>query len=444
MLAERLSLLPKGQAPTEMVKNRKSNPAAKKGGQRAQKQPAPPAISVRRRKPRVQIHGMPGSLAAAARAPFARAAEGARLPDGNPNTTVTFALTRKINLVSNASGDLDVTVLPCLDTAAISTRGTIVDADSLALASVATTANTTHQPVVVTGKTGTGFATTDLATQYTKFRIVAYGARLRLASGVNTTGEFTLAVMPLKGLAPPLNSTKPTYTDFANATSNYGTYLGAGGPRSTLAAYLDSLGLPWSQASGASANEVFIDLSRLPNIPTHATTSASEVSARGMHVRGLPFESAAREYRTMGYKALGLDCQDAVFDVGAAISDRGIQYGTDMSCYRVGGLESLLIGGTGFPNSGAIGSLEIIYHVEAIPNPRYSLLARPTSVVPLVPPSETLDNVLTKLHRLPRISFADVVTTAGDAILGEIEGRVSGAAASGLGSLAGALARLAM
>lgn len=380
----------------------------------------------------------------AARTPFARAAEGARLPDGNPNTTATFALTRKINLVSNATGELDVTVLPCLATAAFTTRGSISGGELLSLANTGVAANTYYEPVTSAGKTGVGFPTNDLSAQYTKFRIVAYGARLRLASGVNTTGEFTAAVMPLKGLAPPIDSVKPLYVDYQGFEKPFSSYSSALGPRNNFNAYLDALGIPFS--FGADANAGTVELARLPNIPSHATMSASEVAARGAHVRGLPFESASREYKSMAFKAIGLDCQDVCLYNGnsASATYLGQQLGGDFSAYRVGGHESLILGGSSFPASTTVASLELIYHVEAIPNPQYALLARPTSAIPLVPPSETLDNVLTKLHRLPRISFADVVTYVGDAMLGEVEGRTSAAAASGLSSLAGALARLAM
>lgn len=377
--------------------------------------------------------------------PFARAAEGARLPDGNPNTTVTFALTRKVNITTDASGELDVLVLPNLQTAALTTRGSVGVAN-LSLASVVTTVNTLNLPTTKAGKLGLGFPCTDLSDQYTKFRIVAYGARLRMASGVNTTGEFTVAVMPLKGLVPPLDTGKPYLLDWNGDSQPFYAYEAGVGPRNTLNAYLDSLGVPYT--GGADANEGKIWLERLTNIPSHASASASEVAARGMHLRGLPFENYVREYKSMAFKAVGLDCADGGFFVGNSTTQAANlasqQLGTDMSCWRVGGHESLLIGGSSFPASSTIGTLELIYHVEAIPNPSYALLARPTGTLPSVPPSLTLDSVLTKLHRMPRISFADIVTQAGDSMMGDIEGRAEGAAARGLGSLAGTLARLAI
>lgn len=352
---------------------------------------------------------------------------------------MTFALTRKISLVTNPAGELDITVLPCLATSAFTTRATIGGGELLSLASLNTAANATYDPVTVASKTGIGFATTDLAVQYNKQRIVAYGARLRLQSGVNSTGEFTMAVMPLKGVAPPLNPTKPVYQTWDGTDQPFGSYHSGIGPRNTMNAYLDSLGLPFD--FGASANDGTIDLSRLANIPTHATASASEIAARGMHLRGLPYESDARQFKSMAFKAIGTDCADAAMTVGN-LSYGAQQLGVDYSFLRVGGHESMIIGGSGFPATTAVATLELVYHVEAVPNPRYTLLVRPTSTLPSLPASETLDNVLTKLHRLPRISFADIVSQAGDAILGEVEGRASGVVAQGLGSLAGALARL--
>lgn len=378
----------------------------------------------------------------AARAPFARAAEGVRLPDGNPNTTVTFAVTRKLAVSSDSNGNLDVVVLPNLESFLFSTRGVCGDV-SLYAAATGTTVDTVYAPTTTT-TTAARFDTTTLSGMYNRFRIVAYGVRLRVSSGVETNGEFTIATMPLKGLVNPAGSLRPAVIGADGFTNEMMSYYGKAGPRSTVGQMLDSLGLPYTGTDNAAQ----VDISKLVNIPAHATVTASEASARGVHVRGLPFESAAREYRAMAFKAHGTDCMDVIFSTGtsgnAGSAVTAFQLGTDMSPYKIGGHESCIIGGSGFTASASVGTVEVIYHVEAIPNPQYAALARPTGQVPIVPPSQTLDSVLTLLHKLPRISFADAVTQVGDALLGDIEGRAQGAAAAGLGSLAGTLARLTM
>jgi hypothetical protein len=127
---------------------------------------------------------------------------------------------------------------------------------------------------------------------------------------------------------------------------------------------------------------------------------------------------------------------------GAAATYAVQQVGVDMSFARVGGHESIVLAGTGFPVSTTIGTLELIYHVEAITNPAYAVLARPTGVVPRVASGQTLDQVLTSVHRVPRVSFADVLQTMGDAMLGEIEGQAGAAAGRAATGVGGMLARL--
>lgn len=290
---------------------------------------------------------------------------------------------------------------------------------------------------------GSRFDTGGLFLQYSKYRIVAYGARLRsLQSSVSTNGEYTIAVLPVKGLVNPLAAFNPSVTGGDNITVPVNSYWGAASPRSTIENMLRHMGLPVS----GTDNSAVIDLTKLVNIPQHAVISASEVAARGCHVRGLPFEGDARTYRNTTYSSIGTDSMDVATVLGtsgnAGSNIACQQYGVDMSPWKVGGHESIIIGGAGFPANTLVGAVELIYHIEAIPNPNFSLLARPTGSIPRAMPSTTLDQVLTLLHKLPRISFADTITAAGDAMIGDLEGRVGSAAARGLGTLGGMLTRL--
>lgn len=428
----------RGQTPTEMP-NQKSKAARKKAAHAPVKvvQIAPPRAG--RRRPRPAKAARPGSLSVALRAPFSRAAEGVRLPDGNPNTTVTFALTRKFGLGADSTGIIDCVILPCLRTSTFTTRSSI-SGTTLSLAALGTTVGTRYAPTTVASKVGLGFDTESLSAQYSRFRIVSYGVRLRYQQGISAAGEFTIAVLPLKGLVPPLTSGIPSVVGADGTTLVPGSsYYSGFGPRNTMASYVDALGLPYT--AGADDNNALIDVTKLVNVPNHATMSASEVAARGVHVRGLPFEGDARNYKSMAFTAVGLDCMDLALDAGTA-TNAVQQIGVNYSPWVIGGYESIVIGGTGFAGNTTVAAVEVIYHIEAVPNPQYSLLARPTGAVPVVQPHETLDNVLTSSHRIPRISFSDVVTQAGDALLGDVEGRVMSAGSYGLGSLGGALSRL--
>jgi hypothetical protein len=158
----------------------KSNKATR-GGPKAPATPqqvaksAPGLRGKRRRVPHaMRTVGSPGSFSVAVRAPFSRAAEGVRLPDGNPNLSATLALTQKFALQTNADGDLDTVVLPGLYTSAFTTRGSIVGGTNLALAQEVTTANSLHAPTTsVSTAEGIGFDTVTLAGQYARYRIVS-------------------------------------------------------------------------------------------------------------------------------------------------------------------------------------------------------------------------------------------------------------------------------
>jgi len=322
------------------------------------------------------------------------------------------------------------------------TRDSLAGATTLRLPSTATTADTLHQPTTVGTATGIGFDVSQLAAQYWRYRIVAYGVRLRSVPGVNSSGEYTAAVFPAIGLAPTLSTYEPSVVNGDGTTQFYQSYWGATAGRNFMDSYLHQLGLPYS----GGGNTAVVNIDRIVNYPQHATVSAAEVAARGVHMRGLPFDGAARSFRSMAWNANGTDAVDVGFSAVSSSGPNGAiqQFGVDVSAWRVGGHESMVLGGSGFAASTDIGTLEIIYHVEAVINPNYALLARPTSQAPSVRPSATLDQVLTQIHRVPRISFADVVTTVGDSLLGEIEGRAGAAAAKGLQSVAGMLARLTM
>lgn len=318
----------------------------------------------------------------------------------------------------------------------MSTRGSIgTTASALSLADLSVAAGINGPTTNVSN--GDGFDIEGLNGIFSQHRIVSVGARMRAVTGTAATGEITVAVHPLKGLAPPLSRNVPGVVDPGGTTRSNGSYVTSAGPRSTLENYLDGLGLPFTGIE----NNARLDGSKLVNMPAHSVASLAECAARGLHIRAVPFEGAARDFKRTGYRALGTDSLDVGLTTVTVPSPFSQQYGVDMSPWVVGGHESMAISVNGSPNINLV-TLEVIYHVEAIPNPAYSLLARPTTAIPRLISSATLDNDLVQLQRLPRVSFADMVTQVGDAMLGDVEGRIGSAGAAGLSSLSGMLGRL--
>lgn len=377
----------------------------------------------------------------AVRAPFSRAAEGVRLPDGNPNLSSTLALTRKFQLQSNADGEVDLTVLPNLYCTSFTTRGNISGGGTpIALATTTSTVDTINTVTTTTSARGVGFDVETLKAQYSRYRVAAYGVRLRATAGTSALGEFICSALPLKGMTPKLNDALPAVVQGTGTNAGSSSYWSSAGPRETLENTLLSLGLPSSGADNAAK----LDFTKLTNTPAHAIASAAQVAARGLHARGLPYEAQARDYMSTTFSAVGTDSLDVASSVGAATGSAYAvqQYGVDMSAFRVAGTESIVIAGSGFTPSSVVGTVEIIYHIEAMTNPQYSLLVRPTGRISSTPTGQTLDQALVHLHKVPRFSFTDVVQTVGDSMLGELEGRAATAGAGAVSSMAGMLGRL--
>jgi len=394
-------------------------------------------MSARKKRVRVKSPGarVGGTFAHAALMPFSQAADGARLPDGNPLGSTTFSIVRKIGIATTSGGEGDIIIHPNLATMAWTTRGSLAGSTSCNLANTATTDNTLHLPVTVATCNMIGSDVGTLGNQYQRYRIVGYGARLRVTSGLTAAGEVTVAVHPIKGMLP--TGIIPTVTDGSAIVRNTPSYWSASAPRQTIANYLWSLGLPGT----GSDNSATLDTSKLVMMPRHGVMSAAEVAARGLHARGLPFEPAARDFRRTQYDAIGTDAIDWAGNVGSSAANAYGGIGVDMNWARCDGHESIIIGLSGFAASATIGHLELVYHCEGILNPNYSVVVRPTSVVNSMTPTN-FDQELAKVGRAARISFCDLVTQAGDKVLGDIEGRVAKYASAGLGSLGGMLSQM--
>jgi hypothetical protein len=272
----------------------------------------------------------------AVRAPFSKAAEGVRLPDGNPNLTSTLVLTQKYQIAADANGDLDAVIMPNLYCHSVSPRGSISTTNKVRLANPTNTANTIANAVLGAAN-GLGFDVNTLSGQYTRYRVASYGMRLRTTQGVSGAGEFTVAVLPCVGQTPYLDSSWPAATDGNGAIVGSISYWGSAGPRSQLGEWMYSMGIPTTSQD----NSAVVDVAKLVNAPSHAVASASQVAARGLHVRGLPFESRVRDFRTTRFNAYGTDSWDMAMHAGnaAGATYASQQFGVDMSFGRVDGTE---------------------------------------------------------------------------------------------------------
>jgi hypothetical protein len=286
----------------------------------------------------------------------------------------------------------------------------------------------------VTG-TALSFDVATLGGRYKQYRVVGYGARMRLQAGVSATGEVVAAVLPLKGLAPLATSLIPQVTSITSGTATTFTYANSAGPVDTLEQTLKSLGLP----TVGSGNSARLSIDKLVTCPVHGTASASQVAARGLHFRAKPYEPAAAEFRRVTFEATGTDSAD----IGWAGSSGNImsqQYGVDLGFMKVNGWESIAVGGNGYTPASTVGTLEVIYHLEAILNPNWATLDRCAVTASPTDPAEHA-----AAHRaladVKHISFADVVEEGEDMVMGAIEGQAKSAIGQGMKSLGGYLAR---
>lgn len=351
------------------------------------------------------------------------------MPDGCSLPTVTFTVTQKLPLTTNVDGELDVVALPCLAVAALSSRTSLPSTSTIMVGS------TTGGDAVGVGS-GAGFDVDSLAKQFTHYRIVGWGARVRATAGLNEKGELVGAVMPLKGLAPGLLTYQPGVVGPDGTTIGVPRYCNSSaGPVDTLARFLNTLGIPIS----GDGNTAKIALARLVTAPVHGTASHSQIASRGLHFRSKPFEPESAMFKRTDFRSTGTDSIDVGWNTSAMAASQ--QYGVDLSCYKIGGFESIIVGGTGYQANTLVGTIELIYHCEATPNLNLATITRPSVTPSPVDPAEH-QLAHRRLSNTPHISFADVVSQGEDYLLGAVEGAASDVASRGLSSLAGMLGRM--
>lgn len=352
------------------------------------------------------------------------------MPDGVSIPTSTFCLTRKVAITSDVDGNFDTILTPTLASSVWSTRGNIANGATVYAGNPAA-----GGPVATSGN-ALAFDVSSLSNNFVRYRIVGWGARFRATAGTSIPGEVVAAPMALKGLLPMNSGLRPSVEIAAGSTTYIPSYGWANVAPDTVGQLLGTLGVP----STGVGNAAKVNLDALVVMPRHGVVTASQASARGLHFRSKPFEPESESFKQLSYTATGTDSID-FWDNGSGVSP-GQQYGVNLDPWKVNGWESIVVGGSGFYPSSGIGSLEVIYHCEAVYNYNQSLTLPRASANPSPTDSTEYDRVRQHIAKLASVSFADVVQQGEDYVLGQVEGAVGSALSSGLGSVSGMLTRM--
>lgn len=381
----------------------------------------------RKRKGRPGGGGPASHWQVALQHPFGLAAEGAKVPDSCSIPTTTFTVTQKLGFQSDSGGIVDMICMPSLATAIWSPRASLVgDTYQCYYGAVGSP---------VTGGNAMAFDIAGLGAIYQRFRIVGWGVRIRSTAGINSPGEFFGAAIAASGLAPGNTKNAPAIVDPTSSTARgVPSYLGTAGPIDTAQNYLASLGIPYSGIN----NSAVVDNAKIVVLPHHGIASHSQVSARGLHMRSFPFEPDAHRFKTVAFTSTGTDSVDCYSSLPTSLSQ---QYAVNMDPWKVNGFESILISGVGFPASTILGTVEVIYHCEAVINPNAGLYHRAACTPSPVIPTE-YDKVRQAIAHVAHVSFADAVQQGEDYVLGQVEGAVTKYGANAVSGLAGVLSRL--
>jgi len=260
--------------------------------------------------------------------PFSSLAQGARVPDMYSVPTTTRHITRRCTIVSNASGEFDLVVLPSAYFHAISPRGNIVGGGNWATLDGLTVNNA----VLYTSEIG-------LAAQLTNYRIVGYGVQLvGTASLTNTQGMIAIATLPAEGFLNSKGAVGGQASNFANAAASVAN---------TLTAY----GVPNSSSTVA--------INSMLSLPNSVETSMVSISEHPITVTPKICSPSAFNFRLTTDMGPG-------FNITSQTSAVSVSAG-NASWLSFGGHESIVIAGSGLPNSTNVLEFEIIYHLEGTP-----------------------------------------------------------------------------
>lgn len=341
-----------------------------------------------------------------------------------------FTLTKRVSVNTNAAGKADVLVFPNLATSVWSLRSSAGDT------SVFMYANASGDQLC---GTGTGFPIDGLGGLYHKYRIVGWGLRFRPVANLATNGEIIAAPFVGSGVLPARAGQVPQSRDTSGVAYNM-PYVDAGHTAEvapTAANRLLALGVPYT----GTGNNVELAIESLATYPGHGVMSHSELAAVGLHGRSKPYSPEAHSFRSLRYWNAGTDAIDV--GRGATASSAGGSWGVDLSPWRIDGWTSAALGFTGYPASTYVGTLEIVYHVEAtvMPSSGSDLGVRAATGVSYCDPQE-YDAHRKVIAKTPHFSAASLVKQGEDLLYGTIEGMATDAATRMGNSLVGRLTSL--
>ncbi len=348
------------------------------------------------------------------------------MPDAVSFPTSTLTLTRRYNISSDATGRAEVICLPNLASSLWSPGGHL---DSGVRAFYGAVAGVDQLGPL--GSAG-GFditQTTGLGSYYHRYRIVGWGVRIKGVGSLTTSGECIVAPIMGKGLAPSNSDFIPLVIDSTGVAIKVPSYSTSGAAlRDTADQLMFTLGVPRS-GTGDAARPL---ASGLVALPGHGTVSYAQLAAHGLHLRSKPFDPKAHQFRNVMYTTTGNDALDTFENTSAnTTTGRGVSY----EPWQVDGWSSHVVCFTGLPASTTIGTIEVIYHVEATLSPNMPVAIGRASAAPSPVNPNEYDACRREISKLAHVSLADVVQSAEDYAMGTVEG-LAGSAARSIGSTA--------
>lgn len=335
-------------------------------------------------------------------------------------------------VTANSSGQADLLCFPNLATCVWSPRGSVSGGSQVFMYR---TSNSTD----VFAGTGFGFPTTSLGAMYQRYRIVGWGMRFRPAANISTSGEMIAAPIMTSGTLPPVAGSEPQVRASDGdaykvpfVTSGFNTEATA----PTAASRMAAMGIPYT----GSANTAVLSIDALATLPGHGVMTQSELAVQGVHGRSKPFAPSAHEFRNIQFWNAGTD---AVDNAGGALTTTSASWALDLSYLRCDGWTSSVVGFTGYPASSSIGTLELIYHVEAtvVPTSGADMGVR-AAVGSAICDAQEYDAHRAVIAKAPHFSTAALAKQGEDLVYGAIEGLANDAATRMGNTLLGRLGSL--
>lgn len=309
--------------------------------------------------------------------PFAPAALGARVPDMFSVPTATRHLTRMFTLTTDSNGAFDCVVLPNMFNNANSTRGSFGASGSTWTAGDGTTITGGRQYTL----------TSSLTSQLRNYRIVGYGVRVSVVSSHDATaGRVVAATFPISSW---VNEKTATIGGLAANSNNSDA-----SPSNTLTNW------------GIPVNSSVVDVNAVNSMPNSVEVTAVRLAAQPIEITPKISTPEAFNFKESGDAPGGFQ----------ANNQTSVSYITtgDASYLRVAGFEAVVIAGSGLPVSTQCVDVEVIYHIEGIPNLISTTFAAGESTATVVNPVSWM-SVIQQVSKLP--VFRDVVTYGGNKLI---------------------------